>query len=268
VGLWSILAPALVVAGAAVLITLERRRPYVPQRFLRDGIVTDLIGYALVQSYVLGLVIARVIAWLDADSGSSRLRLVSAWPVPLQVLFFLVTHDLYIYLFHRLQHRIPLLWRIHEAHHATRDVDWLSGSRSHALEIMINQSIEFATIALLGAAPEVSLIKLTIDSLWGMYIHANIDVRSGRLQYIINGPEMHRWHHAFEITTGINFATKFAFWDWLFGTARLPSEKARRYGIADWFPAGYLAQQIFAFRRRDQRVADETTTGTADVSMF
>ena len=38
----------------------------------------------------------------------------------------------------------PLLWRMHEAHHATADVDWLSGARSHALEILINQTIEFA----------------------------------------------------------------------------------------------------------------------------
>jgi hypothetical protein len=41
------------------------------------------------------------------------------------------------------------------------DVDWLSGARSHALEILINQTIEFAPIVLLGAAPEVALIKLT-----------------------------------------------------------------------------------------------------------
>ena len=52
---------------------------------------------------------------------------------------------------------------------------------------------------LLGAAPEVALIKGTIDAVWGMYIHSNIDVRAGVLQYVLNGPEMHRWHHAIEI---------------------------------------------------------------------
>ena len=75
---------------------------------------------------------------------------MSRWPVWVQLLFFLVTHDLYIYLFHRLQHRVPLLWRVHEAHHATDDVDWISGARSHPLEILINQTIEFAPIVLLG----------------------------------------------------------------------------------------------------------------------
>ena len=252
VRIWSILSPACIVAGALILIALERRRPYSPrQRFLRPGLWDDLLGYALIQSYLLGLVIARLTTWLDGATGLGRLHLVSGWPIAVQLAFFIVTHDLYIYLFHRLQHRSPFLWRIHEAHHATRDVDWLSGARSHAIEILINQTIEFAPIVLLGAAPEVAFIKLTIDSLWGMYIHSNIDVHTGRLQKVINGPEMHRWHHALEIVDGVNFATKFALWDWLFGTAHQPrGGKPAGYGIAEPFPTGYLAQQLHAFLPR------------------
>ena len=128
------------------------------------------------------------------------------------------------------------LWRIHEAHHATADVDWISGARSHPLEILINQTIEFAPIVLLGAAPEVALIKGVLDAAWGMYIHSNIDVRSGRLQYLINGPEMHRWHHAREIVD-VNFATKLAIWDWLFGTAYHPGASRAATG---WPPAAFL----------------------------
>jgi sterol desaturase/sphingolipid hydroxylase (fatty acid hydroxylase superfamily) len=255
VATWRWLSPVAIVGAALILIALERRWPYTRgQPFLRAGLGVDLIGYALVQSYLLGMVITYVSAWLDRVTGMSRLHLVSAWPVVAQVAFFVVTHDLYIYSFHRWQHRSPLLWRIHEAHHATTDVDWLSGARSHALEILINQTIEFAPIVLLGAAPEVALIKLTLDSIWGMYIHANIDVRSGRLQWIINGPEMHRWHHAIEIRDGVNFATKFAWWDWLSGTAFRPARKPSGFGITEPFPSGYVAQQIHAFlpRRRGE----------------
>jgi sterol desaturase/sphingolipid hydroxylase (fatty acid hydroxylase superfamily) len=249
VALWSVLSPVLIVSGALVLIALERIRPYTPgQKFFRPGFWDDLIGYALIQSYLLGLLIAHITQWLDGVTGLSRLHLVGGWSLPAQVAFFIVTHDLYIYTFHRLQHRFPLLWRIHEAHHATADVDWLSGSRSHALEILINQTIEFAPILLLGAAPEVALIKLTIDALWGMYIHSNVDVNSGRLQWIVNGPEMHRWHHAYEIRDGVNFATKFAFWDFMFGSAYRPAGKPKAFGIAEPFPDGYLAQQLHAFK--------------------
>jgi hypothetical protein len=155
------------------------------------------------------------------------------------------------------------LWRIHEAHHATRQVDWLSGARSHALEILINQTIELAPIVLLGAAPEVALIKVTIDAVWGMYIHANIDVRSGRLQWVLNGPEMHRWHHAIEIRDGVNFATKLAWWDRLFASAYLPPEKPSGYGIVEPFPEGYLAQQAHLFRARPIGPGVPVPTGAA-----
>ena len=247
----SLLVPVVIVLAALGIILLERWRPYAPQQtFLREGFWNDLILYAIVQSYLAGLLISFLIAWIDDGTGLSRLRLVSDWPLWVQVSFFLVTHDLYIYWFHRLQHRSLRLWRLHEAHHSTRDVDWLSGSRSHAFEILINQTVEFAPIVLLGAAPEVALIKGMISAVWGMWIHANIDVRTGPLQYIINGPEMHRWHHSDVVADGsTNFATKLAAWDWIFGTARLPGSKPRGYGIREVdFPDGYIRQHLFAFR--------------------
>jgi len=242
----AVMTTVTIVAGALILVALERAFPYRPgQRLLRSGFWVDLLGYGLAQSYVLGLVIDRIIRALPV-----RVQLVSAWPIAAQVAFFVVTHDLYIYCFHRLQHRSPLLWRIHEAHHSTPDVDWLSGARSHALEILVNQTIEFTPIFLLGAAPEVALYKGIISAVWGMYIHSNIDVRSRWLQYVINGPEMHRWHHSAEAADGAyNYSTKLAIWDWLFGTAHRPQGKPRAYGLSDVdFPKGFLAQQAAAFR--------------------
>ena len=248
-----VLSPVIVVVSAAIIISLERKFPYdAGQSFLRDGLLNDLTMYAIVQSYVLGYVIFLIVKEVDSHTGLTRLHLISRWPVVLQVLLFLLTHDCYIYWFHRWQHHSRYLWRIHEAHHSTVDVDWLSGARSHSLEILINQTIEYAPIVLLGAAPEVILIKGILDAVWGMYIHSNIDVHSGTLQYVINGPEMHRWHHAREITEGgVNFSTKLAFWDWLFGTAYLPRpKKPSGYGIPGMdFPRGYIRQHLFAFRR-------------------
>jgi sterol desaturase/sphingolipid hydroxylase (fatty acid hydroxylase superfamily) len=248
----SLLSPVVIVLAALFIVLLERWRPYAPQQsFLREGFWNDLILYSIVQSYLAGLLISFLITWIDDGTGLSRLRLVSDWPLWLQVSFFLVTHDLYIYFFHRLQHRSLRLWRLHEAHHSTKDVDWLSGSRSHAFEILINQTVEFAPIVLLGAAPEVALIKGMISAVWGMWIHANIDVHTGPLQYIINGPEMHRWHHSDVVADGsTNFATKLAVWDWIFGTAQLPREiKPKGYGIREIdFPDGYVRQHLFAFR--------------------
>ena len=257
---WQINLAVLVVASF-VLILFERRFPYDQgQKLIREGFWTDFIWYTLVQNSVLAVVISLLIQWLDSGIHLSRLRLVSDWPIAAQVGFFLVTHDLYIYWFHRWQHHNLFLWRLHEAHHSAKNVDWLAGARSHCFEILINQTVEFAPMVLLGAAPVVPLIKGMISGVWGMYIHSNIDVHTGRLQWLVNGPEMHRWHHAVDLEPpGMNFSTKLAIWDWLFRTAWLPRHaRPTSYGLTYVdFPRGYFRQNLFAFRPFEREGREE-----------
>jgi sterol desaturase/sphingolipid hydroxylase (fatty acid hydroxylase superfamily) len=248
-----ILSPIIVAGIAGVIIALERLFPYDRgQHLLRSGFWNDLAMYTIIQSYLLSLVIFGIAHAIDAATGLSGRGILSGWPVAGQVLLSLFVHDLYIYWFHRWQHNNRFLWRLHEAHHSTTEVDWLSGSRSHSLEILINQTIEYAPLILLGCAPETIAIKGMLDAAWGMYIHSNIDVHSGWLRYLFNGPELHRWHHAVdEDAHNRNFGTKFAFWDWLFGTAFLPRDRRPSgYGLAGLdFPGNYFRQHLFAFRR-------------------
>jgi sterol desaturase/sphingolipid hydroxylase (fatty acid hydroxylase superfamily) len=234
-----------------VIITLERLFPYNKgQKIFREGFVDDFIFYNFLQSFVLGIIISYLIEFIDNTSELSRLQLISGWPVWLQLLLFLVTHDIYIYFFHKWQHKNKYLWRLHEAHHSPKEVDWLSGVRSHALEILINQTVEFLPIVLLGAAPEVAIYKGAVSAVWGMWIHSNIDVKTGKLQLIINGPEMHRLHHSVGKGRNRNFATKLAIWDWLFGTAYLPDDfKPKEYGLKTFFPDNYFKQTVYTFRK-------------------
>jgi len=247
---------AILLTCMMAIIFLERKFPYrkgLP--FFREGFWIDLVWYTLIQSYFLKIFIFDyIILPIDRYFHLSSLHIISAWPLACQVLFFLITHDFYIYWFHRWQHHSKILWRTHEAHHSNKEVDWLAGSRSHSLEILINQTIEFAPIILLGANPLVVPIKALIDAVWGMYIHSNINVRSGKLQYVINGPEMHQWHHGnHREVFYANFSTKFAIWDWLFGTAYLPGKKPREYGLYYPYPKDYFLQHLFAVKRIDEK---------------
>lgn len=271
--IWSLI---IISISALLMILLEKFFPYTKgQKIFREGFFNDIVMYSIVQSYVLGLVIFGLLDWIKFNTDLYRFSLIGNWPVWIQVLFFVITHDFYIYWFHRLQHNNKILWRTHEAHHSPKTVDWLSGARSHSLEILINQSVEFAPIILLGAAPEVAIYKGMISAVWGMFIHSNIDVRLGRLQYFINGPEMHRWHHSDDGGREFqnNYSTKFAVWDWLFGTAFLPDpeiRKPKQFGLSDTpdYPlsegdfekshfltviykdiVSYIRQHIFAFRK-------------------
>lgn len=248
-------SPVIIVSAAFLFILLEKYFPYNKgRRLFRPGFWMDLIGYGLIQSYLLGLIISNLIWYIDNSTGISRFHLVSDWPIWVQVVFFIVTHDLATYLIHRTQHRSKFLFRFHEAHHSAEDVDWLAGIRSHSGEIMIYQMVEYLPIVLLGAAPEVPLYKAIANSTYGMYIHANLRFRMGPLLYILNGPELHRWHHANNDVAAYdkNFATKFAIWDFMFGTVFNPKDAiADEFGPGDPnFPRSYMGQLLHAFKRR------------------
>jgi len=250
---------AILFSSAILIIVWERVSPYrkgLP--FFREGFWVDLVWYTIIQSYFLKILIFDYIIAPVQHHFNWNFHLVSNWPVAVQVLFFLITHDLYIYLFHRLQHKNKMLWRIHEAHHSGKEVDFLAGSRSHVLEIVINQTIEFAPIVLLGADPAVIPIKACLDAVFGMFIHANINVKMGKLKYFLNSPELHLWHHAnYKEVFHANFSTKFSVWDHLFGTAydpgKKPGNKPENWGLYYDYPKDYFLQHAFSVKRFDER---------------
>jgi sterol desaturase/sphingolipid hydroxylase (fatty acid hydroxylase superfamily) len=250
----------ILICWIILMIVWERVQPYrkgLP--LLREGIWVDIIWYTLIQSYFLKIIIfdyiiqpaQHAIDWSDY-------QFVSRWPIAVQVLFFVVTHDLYIYLFHRFQHANKYFWRTHEAHHSAKEVDFIAGSRSNALEIMINQTIEFLPIFVLGADPAVLPIKALLDAMFGMFIHANIDVKLGKWKYLFNSPELHLWHHAnYQEVFHANFSTKFATWDYLFGTIYDPNKKPgnerENWGLYYEFPRDYFLQHVFSIKRFDEK---------------
>jgi sterol desaturase/sphingolipid hydroxylase (fatty acid hydroxylase superfamily) len=260
----TIITTAILVTWICIIVTLERFFPYTKGvKFFRKGFWLDMVWYTFIQSFFLSILInSYIIAPLKVKFNYEG-TVLSHWPIWALVLLFLFVHDFYIYWFHRLQHHNKILWRTHEAHHSNKEVDWLAGSRSHILEIIINQTIEFAPIVLLldvKTAAIVVPIKALLDAVWGIWIHANIDVHSGKLQYFINGPEMHQWHHSdHQEVFYSNYGTKFAFWDWIFGTMFIPGlhpqeykmMKPDKFGLPYDFPQDYFMQHWFAFHRFD-----------------
>lgn len=253
----------ILVGWAVLMIIWERVSPYrkgLP--LFREGFWVDLVWYTIIQSFFLQILIFKVIiVWVQHRIGSSHLYLMSNWPIGCQVLFFLFTHDLYIYCFHRFQHHNKYFWRTHEAHHSDKEVDFLAGSRSHVIEIIINQTIEFLPIVLF-CRPEDALyvvpIKALLDAVFGMFIHANIHVKMGKLKYFLNSPELHLWHHANTLEVfHANFSTKFSMWDYLFGTVYFPGhkpgDKPENWGLYYDFPKDYFMQHAFSVRRFDEK---------------
>lgn len=258
--------PIVSVISALTFTVLERWKPYregVP--LFRKGFFVDLIWYTLIQSAVLVWAwFGWIFDWSRSYLGLPEEGILNHWPLWALWLFFFVTHDFYIYWFHRAQHHTKWLWRTHEAHHSVQDVDYLAGGRSHIVEILINQTIEFAPIYFLLGGEKAFImagLKAMTDSVYGMFIHANLDVKMGWLGYVFNGPRQHQWHHAeHKEVYYANYSTKLALWDRLFGTYFDPDYKPSVWGLPYDFPKDYFAQHVFAFWRFDVKKLEESKT--------
>lgn len=257
----------IIPSWAILMIALERLFPYTKNvKLFRRGFWLDFIWYTILQSKVMEIIIfTYIILYLKNFLSLQNFAPMSGMNFFLCLFIFFVTHDFYMYWMHRFQHNNKYLWRTHEAHHSVREVDFMAGSRSHFSEILINQTIEFAPIFFLLDTETAAFMypaKAMLDALWGMWIHANVNVNSGKLQYLINGPEMHQWHHANHHEVFYkNYSTKIAAWDWIFGTGFLPGLnplkfnflKPKMFGLPYAYPNGFWDQLVFAFHRFDFR---------------
>lgn len=75
------------------------------------------------------------------------------------------------------------------------------------------------------------------------------------MKKIFNSPEMHIWHHSYQLPEGrkygINFGISLAFWDYLFGTAQIPHNgKDIRLGFPgiEKFPHTFKEQIVYGIK--------------------
>ena len=74
------------------------------------------------------------------------------------------------------------------------------------------------------------------------------------MKYIFNSPEMHIWHHSYDLPEdrryGINFGLTLAIWDYIFKTAYIPfSGRDIRLGFPDVedYPKTFMSQNLHGF---------------------
>lgn len=166
--------------------------------------------------------LAAVGAALDAAAqgwGLFPLLGVPAWAA---FALTLVLFDFAIWLQHLIFHKVPLLWRLHQVHHADRDIDVTTAIRFHPIEIALSMAIKIGLVYALGApASAVVAFEIILNGV-AMFNHANIRLPRGAdavLRLLIVTPDMHRVHHSTERREhDANYGFNLSVWDRLFGT--------------------------------------------------
>jgi sterol desaturase/sphingolipid hydroxylase (fatty acid hydroxylase superfamily) len=204
----------------------------------RHGLKNLILG--ILNAIVISVVFVAV-WWTTAEwARAHNFGLLNWWPLPLsaRLLAAFLLFDAWMYFWHRLNHRVPFLWRFHRTHHSDPRMDVTTASRFHLGEIVLSSILRVPVIALLGLELwELALYELAMFSVVQFH-HANIALPAWLdrgLRVFIVTPFMHKVHHSrWQPETDSNYSSLFSFWDRLFGSFRLRAQPdTLQFGLDD-----------------------------------
>jgi sterol desaturase/sphingolipid hydroxylase (fatty acid hydroxylase superfamily) len=234
-------------------------------------VVAPLIPLLIVLEFVRGLALRRVgidtyrIPFLACLTNALIGRFVSIGTVlfcigllepvaplalPMNAWGFVVGYvvwELAHYVYHRLAHRVRLLWCLHATHHAPEHMN-LSVSHAHFfLEAPYADLVRTSICVMLGVPPPMLFAIMLVDGTWGAFIHVGDTLLRkadlGVLGRFVLTPSHHRVHHARNAAyRDTNYCNLLNVWDRVFGTYQPERPDLEpEYGIArKTGPTGFL----------------------------
>ena len=209
---------------AAIELIRPKRRLSVskPRRWLTN------LGIAGVDTLVLRLMAALAVpvaavaaAFFAKERGLGLLNQVD-WPYWVKLVIALLALDLAIWFQHLVSHKVPVFWRLHQVHHADRDIDVTTAVRFHPVEIALSMLWKIVVVIPLGASPFAVFLFEVILNACAMFNHANIALPAWldrALRLFIVTPDMHRVHHSVLYREhDRNYGFNLSLWDRLFRT--------------------------------------------------
>lgn len=165
--------------------------------------------------------------------------------------------DLLYYAYHRIAHRVRLIWATHQAHHSSEYYNFATALRqkwNNSGEILM-----WIPLPLLGIPPWMVFFSFSLNLIYQFWIHTErIDKLPRPFEFLLNTPSHHRVHHGMDqLYLDKNYGGIFIVWDRLFGTFQ--SEVFRpHYGLTkpvDTFNIWKLQTHEYLAIARDWRSA-------------
>lgn len=202
--------------------------------------------------------VAAIAAAFYAQSHQIGLLNTVAWPAWVKTVVALLALDLAIWAQHLASHKVALFWRLHQVHHADRDIDVTTAVRFHPVEIGLSMLWKIVVVVPLGAPPLAVFLFEAILNACAMFNHANIALPAWLdrvLRLFVVTPDMHRVHHSvLHREHNTNYGFNLSVWDRLFrtytaqpeaghqgmtiGLTPYQSEAPTRFGWSLWLPFG------------------------------
>jgi sterol desaturase/sphingolipid hydroxylase (fatty acid hydroxylase superfamily) len=181
--------------------------------------------------------------------------------------------DLLIYVVHRVEHRVFLLWRFHAVHHSDVDVDVTTGLRHHPGEFILTTLVVLVAMSLMGGPAWLTPVYGLVFIMASLFQHMNAALPAGLdrlLRVALVTPAMHRIHHSVPPQHhDTNFGNVFSFWDRLFGTYLGPesiSQQRLTFGLQPFLSRsrmGFHWPWIMPFVMRQRDMSSYQSKGMA-----
>lgn len=139
------------------------------------------------------------------------------------ILLLLFT-DFVWYWYHRLGHRINILWAAHIVHHQSEDFNLSVAARITIFQAYV-RTLFWCSLPLVGFSIDMIMQVLFFHATYSFFTHTQLGKQLSFLEYIFITPSLHGVHHASnERYLDKNFGDVFVFWDKLFGTFQKEDE--------------------------------------------
>ncbi len=209
------------------LLIIERHRPLRKQKspFLARLIVN--ISFTIMVYVTASLLISPLSKYTINLTQTHGFGVLALLPLnePLLFVFSFLFMDVTFYYWHRLNHRLPLLWRFHNVHHIDPDLDVTTSMRFHVIEIAYSSIFRLIQLGLIGINPITFFCYEFVFQASTFFQHSNVrlPIRFERiLNIVFITPRMHGIHHSnYRDETNQNYGVVFSFWDRLHRTIKL-----------------------------------------------
>jgi sterol desaturase/sphingolipid hydroxylase (fatty acid hydroxylase superfamily) len=204
---------AMFLLMAAIELLRPKRRLSVSraQRWITNLAIAGVDTLVLRVMAALAVPAAAVAAAFFAKERGLGLLNQVDWPHWIKLVIALLALDLAIWFQHLVSHKVPVFWRLHQVHHADRDIDVTTAVRFHPVEIALSMLWKIAVVIPLGASPFAVFLFEVILNACAMFNHANIALPAWldrALRLFIVTPDMHRVHQcSIASTTGTTAST-------------------------------------------------------------
>ena len=177
------------------------------------------IAMGLMNGAITGILFSGATAFIAGEAERRGFGILHWLEMPawMELFVAIFLFDLWMYLWHRANHGLPVLWRFHRMHHSDPEMDATTALRFHIGELVLSSFIRFGVLFLLGLRLWQLIFYETILLPVILFHHSNVALpeKWDRLfRTLLVTPNMHRVHHShLQPETDSNYASIFSFWD-------------------------------------------------------